>query len=70
MSLDVGEEEMVLASESLGSRSGSIMTVFPFLCLKSWLLLCSHSSSVTSDASGMEVTTGSSGVTGPSWGKA
>ena len=51
VSLDIGREEVGLASESSGSRTGSVMTVFPFLCLKSWLLWYNHSFSVTSDDS-------------------
>lgn len=46
VSLDIGREEVGLASESSGSRAGSIRTVFPSLCLKSWLLWYSHSLSL------------------------
>ena len=40
-SLAVRKKGVGLSSESFGSRTGSIRTVFPFLCLKSWVLWCS-----------------------------
>lgn len=43
VALDIRKEEVGSASESPGSRTGSIRTVFPFLGLKSWLLSHSHS---------------------------
>lgn len=40
-SLAIWKKGVGLSSESFGSRTGSIRTVFPFLCLKSWVLWCS-----------------------------
>ena len=46
-SLGIQKKGVGLSSESFGSRTGSVRTVFPFFCLKSWLLWYSHAFSVT-----------------------